>query len=483
MRRLAEQEPDAVSISCDGELVTRGELERRSNRLARAFAQRGARHGDFIVIALPNGIDWFVAYFATLKIGAIPLPLSARLPLIERQAIVALGRPALLVGVDPSDHPEFTCLPVGFEPEAALADGPLDEVVSPSWKAPTSGGSTGRPKIIVAGSPAEGSPELNSVLWQMRADDVQMVVGPLYHNGPLIFAIGGLLLGQHVVVMRRFDAGTLLALMELHKVTWVLLVPTMMHRMHRLLEDGRRVDLSSVRLLWHGSAKCADWLKQAWIDRLGPERVWEFYGGTEALAATMISGTEWLEHRGSVGRVVVGSMRVLDPSGREVPTGTVGEIYMKRPAGMAETYRYVGSDAHRSGEWETIGDLGWKDADGYVYIHDRRVDLIVTGGSNVYPAEVEEALEAHPGVLSSVVVGLPDDDLGHRVHALVQAEPGTSEQDVMEFLEHRIVRYKIPRSIEFIDAPLRDDAGKVRRSQMRDEAIARQRTAMTGGSS
>jgi len=473
MRRLADEQPDKVAITCEGETITRAGLEARSNRFARVMASRGVRVGDFVVTALPNGIDWFVAYFAILKVGAVPLPLSSRLPLAERRAIVELGGPTLLVGVEEEDHPGFTCVGMDSADDPSVDDGPLPELVSPAWKAPTSGGSTGRPKIIVAGSPAEGSPELTALLWQMRADDVQVVVGPLYHNGPLIFAIGGLLLGQHIVVMKRFDAKELLGLIEQQRITWLMLVPTMMHRMHRVLEQERSCDLTSVRRLWHGSAKCADWLKEAWIQHLGSERVWEFYGGTEGLAATMISGSEWLERRGSVGQVAVGSMTVLDPMGAPVPPGTVGEIFMRRPDGVTETYRYLGSEKKALGDWETLGDLGWMDEDGYLYINDRRVDLIVSGGSNVYPAEVESALDEHPRVLSSVVVGVPDDDLGQRVHALVQAERGTSAEELLAFLADRIVRYKIPRSIEFIDQPLRDDAGKVRRSQMRDEAIAR----------
>ncbi|WP_280417744.1 AMP-binding protein [Nocardia carnea] len=473
LRRLAEDNPDAAALTCGDETVTRDELERRSNRLARVFLGKGVGFGDFVAISLPNGIDFYVAYIATLKVGGVAMPLSYRLPFAERAAIVELAEPKLLIGVEEAEYPDFRSLPMGFRPDETISDVPLPEVVSPSWKAPTSGGSTGRPKIIVAGSPAEGSHAANAYLFQSRPDDTQVVVGPLYHNGPLVFSIFGLLLGQHIVIMPKFDAEGLLELIEKHGVSWLVLVPTMLHRMHRVLESGRTFDLSSLRVIWHMASKCPEWLKEAWIDRLGPEKIMEFYGGTEMQAVTMISGAEWLAHRGSVGRTVIGEIKILDRSGREVPAGTEGEIFMKRPDGVPATYRYIGAEAQAYGEWETLGDLGWKDEDGYVYISDRRVDMIVSGGANIYPAEVESALDAHPRVLSSVVVGIPDEDLGQRVHALVQAEEGTTSEDLLNFLAGRIVRYKIPRSIEFIDFPLRDDGGKVRRSQMRDEAIAR----------
>jgi bile acid-coenzyme A ligase len=473
LSRLADQEPDAPALTFASTTVSRRDLERQANRLARAYESLGVGFGDFVTIALPNGIDFFVAFLACLKVGAVPQPVSYRLPPAELKAIVALADSRLVVGVQQSDHPDRSCLGVDFTPDAGLSDEPLPEVVSPAWKAPTSGGSTGRPKLIVSGSGAEGSPALNAAIYLFGPEDSQIVAGPLYHNAPLSHAISGLLLGQHVLVLPRFDAAEMLQTIQDHRVTWIQLVPTMMLRMHRLLEEGAEYDLSSVRILWHMASKCPEWLKQAWIDRVGAEKVFELYGGTETQALTIISGGEWLEHRGSVGRPVIGDMRVLDPDGVELPPGQVGEIYMKRPEGSAVTYRYIGAESRELDGWESLGDLGWKDDDGYLYISDRRVDMIVCGGSNVYPAEIESALDAHPKVLSSVVVGLPDEDLGARIHALVEAEPGTTADELIDFLSESLVRYKVPRSIEFITAPLRDDAGKVRRSAMRDAAIER----------
>lgn len=476
MARLADTDPGFVAISHDDDTITRRELELRSNRLARVFTERGVAFGDYVAIALPNGIAWYVAFFATLKVGAVPLPLSYRLPAGERQAILDLANAALVVGIDEHSQPGYASVPAGFVPDASVSDEPLPEVVSPSWKAPTSGGSTGRPKIIRAGAPAEASPAINQFIFRYTPDDTQAVIAPLYHNSALGTSIGGLLLGQHLVVLNKFDAEETLRLIEKHRITWLMLVPTMMHRMYRVLEEGKSYDLSSIRLLLHMASKCPEWLKEKWIELLGPDAILEFYGGTESVAITMITGAEWLEHRGSVGRPFVGDMRVLDPDGAELPAGEVGEIYMKGADGMGPAYEYVGAEAKVIDGWETLGDLGWKDEDGYLYISDRRVDMIVSGGANVYPAEVEAAIDQHPGVLSSVVVGLPDDDLVARVHAIVQARPGTTEEDVLDFLADKLVRYKIPRSIEFIGEPLRDDSGKVRRSQMRDQAIERMKS-------
>ena len=476
MARLADDAPDFVAIVHDEASITRRELERRSNRLARVFLQRGVQTGDYVGIALPNGIDFFVAFWAALKVGGVPLPLSYRLPRAERQAIVALADPSILVGVEPADHPDRTVLPAGFSPDETVDDAPLPELVSPSWKAPTSGGSTGRPKIIRVGSPAVGSAVLLELLWGLEPSDVQAVVAPLYHNSALQFSISGLLLGQRLIVLGRFDAEQTLRAIERHRISWMMVVPTMMHRMYRVIEGGGSYDLGSLRALWHSSSPCPEWLKENWIRLLGSESVHELYGGTESIAITAITGTEWLEHRGSVGRPTIGEMKVLGEDGRQLPPREVGEIYMRGLDGAGPAYEYVGAEAKKLDGWESIGDLGWMDDDGYLYISDRRVDMIVAGGANIYPAEVENAIDQHPKVLSSVVVGIADADLGQRVHAIVQAEEGTTADELLRFLAEHLVRYKIPRSIEFTDQPLRDDSGKVRRSQLRDAANERMQT-------
>jgi bile acid-coenzyme A ligase len=187
---------------------------------------------------------------------------------------------------------------------------------------------------------------------------------------------------------------------------------------------------------------------------------------------TWIRGDEWLAHRGSVGRPVGGAtMAAFDPEMRPLPVGETGEIFMKPPAGAAPTYDYVGAEKRGSDGWESLGDIGYVDEDGYVYILDRRVDMILSGGANVYPAEVEQAIDAHPDVVTSAVIGLPDDDLGNRVHAIVETHGNLSVDDLTRFLADRLVRYKIPRSFEFTADPLRDEAGKLRRAALRDQRM------------
>ena len=470
----AQERPNQIALTCGDESITYGELERQANRLARAYAEKGVGFGDYVTIGLPNSVGFVVSVVATWKLGAVPQPISYRLPVIERQAIVDLAESKLVVGVDPADHPAHACIPADFVPDASLSDAPHEELISPALKAPTSGGSTGRPKLIVSATEAVGSSALQEVIFDMKADDVHLVAGPMYHNAPLTMVIGGLLMGQHIVLMQKFDAVSALTAITKSRVSWLQVVPTMMNKMLKAHEEEPgRYDLSSIRAMWHMASVCPGWLKERWIELLGPEKVWELYGGTEMQSVTIISGTEWLEHRGSAGKPVIGEMIIFDEDFNEAPVGEVGEIYMRAGVGMPATYRYIGAEAKVGKDgWESLGDLGWRDADGYIYISDRRTDMIVAGGANIYPAEVETAIEAHPAVQSVVVVGLPHPDLGQAVHAIVQAD-GITSDELIEFLKDRLVIYKVPRTIEFVDVPLRDDAGKARRSQLRDEAVER----------
>jgi len=264
-----------------------------------------------------------------------------------------------------------------------------------------------------------------------------------------------------------------LAAIEANRATWIYLVPTMMTRIWRLPEETRaRYDLSSLKTLWHLAAPCPAWLKEAFINWVGSETVMELYAGTEAQAVTTITGTEWLEHRGSVGRVTVGEMQAFGDDGAPLPASEVGEIYMRRPPGAPPSYKYIGATPKTlPGGWESLGDIGWFDEDGYLYLADRRTDMILVGGSNVYPAEIEAALEEHPDVQSCAVIGLPDDDLGSRVHAIVHTHGARDEAALRNHLSTRLVTYKQPRSYEFTDEALRDDAGKVRRTALRDARI------------
>jgi bile acid-coenzyme A ligase len=461
----AQQDPGRASVTDGTTSVTRRELDLQSNQLARAYASLGVGQDDLVTIGLPNGVEYFVACAAVWKLGAIPQPVSARLPPAELSAIVDLAEPALLVGLH---LPGRQSVAAGFD-ASGYDGGPLPDAVGASWKAPTSGGSTGRPKLILSGTAGEVDPTVAAVPYIPR-DGVQLVPGPLYHNGPFIYSMRGLLSGQSLVVMERFDAERALRLVEQHRVTWMLLVPTMMQRIWRLPEQVRGAyDLASLEMVLHLGAPCPPWLKHSWIDWLGPDRVVEVYAGTESQGVTVIDGRAWLQRPGSVGRPAVGSrFRILDAAGRDVPAGTTGEIFMMPAGGPGSTYRYLGAEARSMDGWESLGDLGHLDEEGYLYLADRSADLILSGGANVYPAEVEGALDAHPAVRSSAVIGLPDDDLGERVHAIVDvAGADVTAEELLGHVGGLLVRYKVPRTVELVREPLRDDAGKLRRSALR----------------
>jgi bile acid-coenzyme A ligase len=472
-RSLALAQPDAVAITHEGVTITRAQLQQRTNRLARAYEELGVREGTMVTIALPNGIEFFEACLATWKLGATPQPVSNRSPRLELEQIVELADPSLVVG---ADIPGRTSIPPGFEAPAELAADDLPDRVSVEWKAPTSGGSTGRPKLIVSQLPAIAEVvELTAEIYRMLPGRAHLVTGPLYHNGPFIAAMCGLFLGGHDVVMTRFDAAAALDLVERYRIDHMYLVPTMMLRIWKLPPEQRTGhDLSSLRIAFHLAAPCPPWLKEAWIEWLGADRVWELYGGTEQQVITVLSGSEWLAHRGSVGRPVRnGRIRILDAEGRDLPPGEVGEVYLKRAEEAPGTYRYVGASAKSRDGWESLGDMGFLDGDGYLYLTDRLNDMILVGGANVYPAEVEAALDEHPQVLSSCVVGLPDEELGSRVHAIVQAPAEVSDEQLHAHLAERLAPYKLPRSFERADQYLRDDAGKVRRSALRADRLGK----------
>jgi bile acid-coenzyme A ligase len=475
LTELAREKPDSPAVTDHQRTLTWRELDLRTNRLARALEIAGVAHGDLVSVGLRNSAGFVEACFGLWKLGATPQPLSFRLPAAEAKAVMDLAKSPILIA-----EPDFIADRPRYDIAALLAlsddDSPVPDRTAPTYKAPTSGGSTGRPKLILSGAAGVYTPTPGgSGGYRTSAEDTMLMPGPLYHNGPFTSAFAGLQRGAHLVLMPKFDAEQTLAAVETHRATWMYLVPTMMSRIWRLPEAVKgRYDLSSLKQVWHLAAPCPPWLKEAWINWLGPEVIMELYAGTEAQAVTIISGEEWLAHRGSVGRPSFGEMAAFAPDGRRLGPGETGEIYMRRPEGWPQTYRYRGA-APRTlpDDWESLGDIGWFDAEGYLYLADRRADMILVGGSNVYPAEIEAALDEHPLVISSAVVGLPDEDLGALVHAIVQPRPGLSEAALREHLKTRLVGYKQPRSYEFVDAPLRDEAGKVRRSQLRDERISR----------
>ena len=473
--QLARERPDRPAVSDVHRTVSWRELDLRTNRIARGLEKVGVRQGDLVTIGLANSVDFVEACYGLWKVGATPQPISHRLPAAEAEAVMDLAKtPILLAATSASGERPHYDIP------ALLAlsddDSPLEDRIAPIYKAPTSGGSTGRPKLILSGGPGVFTPPETGVGgYRTTSEDVMVMPGPLYHNGPFTSAFGGLNMGAHLVIMPRFDAEETLKTVERHKGTWMYLVPTMMGRIWRLPLDVRGAyDVSSLKTVWHLAAPCPPWLKEAWIEWLGPEAIMELYAGTEAQAVTIITGTEWLEHRGSVGQVRFGEMRAFNEAGEPLPAGEIGEVYMRRPEGSPASYQYRGATPRTlPGGWESLGDIGWFDADGYLYLADRRTDMILVGGSNVYPAEIEAAIDEHPLVASSAVIGLPDEDLGARIHAIVQPRAGLTEEALREHVRGLLVTYKQPRSFEFVIENIRDDAGKVRRTQLRDERIAK----------
>lgn len=468
---LVESGPDEPMLTFEGAVLSRSEIVARSRDLARELADRGVEVDDMVTIAEPNSPQFITAMVACWMVGAVPQPVSSRLPSAELEAIVELADSRVVIGLDVEGR---SCLPSGYV--APSGGEPLelhDAAMASSWKAPTSGGSTGRPKLILAGDPPVWSEGLEGSAHTLGARPgwTMVMPGPLYHNGPLVWACLALLNGAHLALLPRFDAEATLATIQETRAESIYIVPTMMQRIWKLPEQQRsRYDLSSLQVLFHLAEPCPTWLKQAWIDWLGPDVVWELYAATEGQAGTVISGHEWLEHPGSVGKPAEGTIRVLDAGGAECPAGVVGEVWLRSGNRDRPSYRYIGAEAESRDGWDCLGDMGYTDADGYLYLTDRRADMILVGGENVYPAEIEAALNEHPAVASCAVIGLPDPDKGNRVHAVVQAD-GVAADELAAFLAPSLVRYKIPTSYEFVDQSLRDDAGKVRRRALRDERV------------
>jgi acyl-CoA synthetase (AMP-forming)/AMP-acid ligase II len=341
-----------------------------------------------------------------------------------------------------------------------------------------SSGTTGRPKGIER--PAVRTPlgatgpidELMRRLYGLGADSVYLSTGPLYHAAPLGWSTAAQRAGGTAVVMERFDPLRTLELIERYRVTHVQFVPTMMRRLLRLPdEDRRRYDLSSLRAVIHAAAPCPVDLKREIIDWLGPI-VWEYYAGSEGNGYFAIDSADWLAHPGSVGRAMYGTPHVLDDQGAELPPGEIGTIWFAGTAAFAyHNDAEKTADAFNDQGWSTLGDVGRLDADGYLYLSDRRVDLIIAGGVNIYPQEIENVLTAHPAVFDAAVVGVPDEEMGQRVVAVVQAEPGTDfdlGEQLFAYCRARLAGFKCPREIVFADELPRLPSGKLLRRWVRD---------------
>jgi bile acid-coenzyme A ligase len=296
-----------------------------------------------------------------------------------------------------------------------------------------------------------------------------LVMAPMYHTNGFA-TLNFLLSGDRLVVMEKFDAAKVVDVIERHRITTFTATPTMLQRIAAVPGIEKR-DLSTVEWILQGAAMMPPSLLRTWMDLLSPTKIVMAYGMTEQLGLTSLRGDEWLEHPGSVGRGFRDTeVRILDDDGNDVPAGEIGNVYMRWP--QTGSYEYRGGAAllpTTPDGFGTAGDLGWLDADGYLYLADRRADMIITGGANVFPAEVESALIDHPGIADVVVIGLKDPEWGRRVHAVVEPadkQSPISAEEVIRYAKSRLAAYKVPKSVEFVDAIPRSEATKVSRGAM-----------------
>lgn len=473
--------PDSVAVvvvhADDTETtLTWNALERGSNQWARLLTQRGLTADAMVALAVPNSPELVLATLASWKLGAIPVPMRWDLPDWERTRLLEVIEPALVLTEE---------LAAEFADAARhLSTDPVDIHVSPATNGICSSGSTGLPKVILNAAPARWTPRLSEPFmaqWRPVAQPQTILVpAPLYHTNGFL-TLNYLLGGDRLILLEKFTAPRMLTSIERHQVTNFTATPTMLSRVADL-DDVDRRDLSSIDWILQGAAVMPEALLRRWFDLLSPEQIVMAYGMTENLGLTAIRGDEWLSHPGSVGRGFRDTeIRITATDGTPVPAGQIGEICLRAP--MTGGYRYLGGAPQlptTADGFTSAGDLGRLDADGYLYIADRRTDMIVTGGANVFPAEVESALLDHEDIVDVVVIGLADDRWGRRVHAVVQARDVThppTPEAVIHFAKARLAAYKAPKTVEFVNEIPRTAATKVNRSAMVHERERAPRTS------
>ena len=494
-RLIADVPPGKPAvIMADGSgQVTYGELEARSRRVARLLASLGLRVGDHVAIMLANRPEYFEIAWGAQRAGTYWTPVNWHLTADEAAYIVAdcgasvvfaspetaeaaARLPGVRVFVTGDGHPGLASYEAAI---AGLSAEPIDAEVEGSTVFYSSG-TTGRPKGIkrAAEFPPFGTglalDQVMNLVYGFGPDSVYLCPGPLYHAAPLGFSMGTQRNGGTVVLMDRFDPAGCLRAIEAHQVTHVQFVPTHFVRMLRLPEPERRgFDLGTLRRVIHAAAPCPVEVKQQMIDWLGPV-ISEYYAGSEGNGMTVIDTPDWLSHPGSVGRSISAAVHIVDERGRELPAGQDGLIYFEGTA-----FEYHNDPAKTAGSrdergWSTLGDIGHVDADGFLYLSDRRTDLIISGGVNLYPREIEEALIGHPAVADVAVIGLPDPEMGQSVLAVVQPSgqaAGSPElaAELIAYCRGRLAAFKCPRSVEFVATLPRTPTGKLLRRQLRAE--------------
>lgn len=489
--------------------TTWAELDDRATRLVHALRDRGLVSGDRIVALLGNQVELVELTVACAHGGWVLVPLNWHwvvrevayvLDDADASAVVVDERWADVVvpavdaaTADPTVRlyvGDRASLPAGFEPyERALVAARTDEIDNPERGGPMfyTSGTTGNPKGVRSMlSAVGGPPELFTLMAHSMGPmigvppgepRVQLVCGPMYHSAQWVFGLFSLYCGATIVLQQKFDAAGVLDLIDRHQVTNVHLVPTQMVRMLDLPDDVReRFDGSSLRTIVHGAAPCPRSVKQAMIDWVGPI-VTEYYGGTEGGFISIIDAPEWLERPTSVGQPTpVVEIIIVGADGAVLPAGETGEIWFRNLMGSDFEYHNAPektADAHRDGGFGTLGDVGHLDAEGYLYLSDRKIDMVVSGGVNIYPAEIESVLAAHPAVADVAVFGIPDEEMGERVHAAVALRPGHAwssglEQELVALCREQLAGYKRPRSFEVHDELPRSEAGKLTKRALRD---------------
>ncbi|GJM36908.1 MAG: putative acyl-CoA ligase [Acidimicrobiales bacterium] len=489
-------DPDraAVVMAGSGETVSYGELEERSLRLARLWHEAGLRPGDHVAILLENHPRYFEVVWAALRSGLYYTPVNCHLTAEEVAFIVGdCGARSLVTSAALTDQAVASAIvdvPLMMD---GAADGwlgyeealdrqpatPLDE--QPNGQGMFySSGTTGRPKGILFPLPDRSVTDddpmvLNGGPLGLADGCVYLLPSPLYHASPVVTGALCHRYGGTVVVMETFDAAACLDAIERYQVDVAQFVPTMFVRMLKLPDDVRtRADLSSLRHVSHAAAPCPVDVKRQMIEWWGPIIV-EFYAGSENVGSTLITSAEWLDHPGSVGLPRFCTTHICDDDFNDLPTGEIGTVWFDTPGAAMEYH----GDPEKTAEnrspqgWYTMGDVGYLDDDGYLYLTDRKTFMIVSGGVNVYPQEAENVLIAHDAVLDVAVIGVPDDDLGEVAKAVVQlVDPAAGTDalaaELLTYCSERLARYKCPRSVDFIDALPRLDTGKLYKRLLRD---------------
>jgi len=497
----AARQPHRPALIEDERSLTWEQFFRMRNRLAHALAALGIGAGQHAIVYAHNALENLVVGAALRALGAIGVPMNHRLT-AEEVAYILDNADATAVFVGEAFLPmaervrgaarvkHWITLGAERRPWAEALDDLLargDEAPPPA--PPAMGGSmvytagtTGKPKGALrrVTDPEAILPRL-AALDCLDPAQVHLVAGPLYHSAPGGFALYAQMVGGTVVVMRKFDPEEALRLVERHRCTTTFMAPTLLKRIVDLPAEVRaRYDVSSMRSLVIAAAPCPMRVKEQALAMFGPV-LYEFYGSTELGVNTVLRPEDVLRKPGSCGRAAPGvELAILDDAGRPAAPGTPGELFVRRYDGVFdEYYRNPAATAQTSrGEWMSVGDVAWVDAEGFVYICDRKRDMIISGGVNIYPAEIEDALHRHPAVEDAAVFGVPDPDWGERVHAAVQLRPGrgVTPGELLEFCRAHLADYKTPREVSFHEAFPRDTAGKLVKRLLREPYWAGRQT-------